>query len=68
MLPFESSPQPFYCYSYFHTGSHHFFQAILGHDLPIYTSNVVGVTEMHHHAQLSLVEMGSHQFFAWAGL
>jgi hypothetical protein len=26
------------------------------------------VTEMHHHAQLSLVEMGSHQFFAWAGL
>jgi hypothetical protein len=37
---------------------------------PIYTSLLAGITCMHHHVQLSLVEMGvvSQEFLDWASL
>jgi hypothetical protein len=38
-------------------------------DLPIYTSLVAWMTDMNHHTQLFLlIEMGSHELSAQAGL
>jgi hypothetical protein len=33
----------------------------------LYIFQVAGMTAAHHHAQLLLVEMASHQLFVWAG-
>jgi hypothetical protein len=37
-------------------------------DYPIYASTVAGMTGAYYHAQLLLVEIGSCELFAWAGL
>jgi hypothetical protein len=34
----------------------------------IYAYRIAGVTDTHQHAHHLLVEMGSHELFAWAGL
>jgi hypothetical protein len=39
----------------------------LDHDSPINASYIAGTTGVHHHVQL-LVEMGSRELSAWAGL
>jgi hypothetical protein len=43
-------------------------QAGLDHDPPIYASYEAEMIGMLLHVQLLLVEMGSFNFFAWAGL
>jgi hypothetical protein len=40
----------------------------LDHNLPTYTSQVVGMTGVCHHTQLLLVEIGSLKVFAQADL
>jgi hypothetical protein len=49
-------------------GSCVYAQAVLHHDTFIYTSCIAGMTGVHHHAQLLLIEMGSLEILAWAGL
>jgi hypothetical protein len=56
-LPLQKCPHSFLL-RYFSYRISLYAQASLGHDPPIYTSCVAGMTEALHHAQLSLVEMG----------
>jgi hypothetical protein len=49
-------------------GSQIYAQAGLSYDPPIYISCVARMTGACHHAQLSLVKVGSHELFAQASL
>jgi hypothetical protein len=48
----------------FHIGS----CFILGRVPPFYVSHLAGMTGMHHHAKLFLVEIGCGELFCQAGL
>jgi hypothetical protein len=57
-----------FCLLFFQIGSCISAQASLDWDPPTYASHVAGMTGMHQHTQLLLVEMGSPKIFAQAGL
>jgi hypothetical protein len=63
------TPSPF-CFCYFSNMVSHLCPdyRLTYRDPPIYFSQIAGVAGTHHHAHISLVEMGSHEPFAQAGL
>jgi hypothetical protein len=58
------APNPF-CFGYFWEQFSNLFS---GPGWTLIFLSIVGITGMHHHTQLLLVEMGSQELFAWAGL
>jgi hypothetical protein len=74
-LSLEPCPQHFFALGIFGIGSYIYVLANLDHDPSVCTSCLTGMTSMHHHTQLLLVEMGvSHTFLPvlalnqWLGL
>jgi hypothetical protein len=66
-LPLESLPYPFLLWLVLRQ-THVYAQASQGYNPPMYTTSVAGITGVHNHAQLLLVEMGFRELFALADL
>jgi hypothetical protein len=63
-----SHPQLFLLQLFFQIGCCVYSQAHLNHHPPIYASHLAGMIIVGHHAQLLLVGMRSHKYFARACL